>query len=463
MPERPYLIPVHHGDRRELSIESLADGPDALAHVGGYVVLVQGALPGENVFAEITSAARKFGRARTLQVRTKSKDRIEARCRHFLACGGCHWQHASYDAQLRYKRERIEKELRFALGDEAPMVKATAPAPDPFGQRHKVALQLLQDRDGALLPALHPLREIALLPIRECPASDSGALRLAFAAVRALGTLGHRVFDPEYGDGVLRSILVRRAAATGQAHLIVVAATPDVRGLQQLVPELQAAGATTVSINVNDGPISQLLGRETIVLEGPRRIREEILGTGYLISPNAFFQTSPHGARVLIEEVQRFLAPTAQDRVLDLYCGGGLFALALAKHAGAVLGIEESPVSIGDALAAQKQNRQRNAQFLQGPAEAMLRRCHEGAMRDPTLAVLDPPRTGCSESVLRQLASLGPRKLAYVACDPAALGRDLPVLRSLGYVTRSVLPVDMFPQTSHVEAVACLDRITTSG
>lgn len=462
MPSRPYLIPVFNGERRELEIESLADGPDGLAHVGGYVVLVRGALPGERVQGEITSAARKFGRARSLSVLDASPDRVRPRCRHFLECGGCHWQHASYAAQLTYKQARIEKELRYALADAMPVVQPTAPLPDPFGQRNKVALHLQHDRDGTLVPCLHPLREIGLMPVRECPTSQGDALRLAFTAVQALNTLNLNVFDPEYGTGVLRSVLVRRAAASGQSHLIVVAASSEVRGLAQLVPELQARGATTVSLNVNDGPISQLLGAETIVLEGPRRIREEIDGTGYLISPNAFFQTSPAGALVLLREVQRFLKPTLDDRLLDLYCGGGLFALALARTAGSAFGIEESPVGIGDAMAAQKQNRQRNVQFLQGPVEAMLRRCKDGAMPTPTLAVLDPPRQGCSDSVLRELAALGPRKIAYVACDPSALSRDLPILHELGYRTKTVLPVDMFPQTSHVEAVACLERTTAN-
>src|SRR5262249_58467032 len=127
----------HRGDRRELAVESLADGPDALAHVGGYVVFVAGALPDERVFAEITSSARKFGRARLLAVRTPSPDRVPAQCRHFLRCGGCPSQHARYEAQLRYKQERVQKELAFALGDQLPTVLATAPAPPPVGQPPK--------------------------------------------------------------------------------------------------------------------------------------------------------------------------------------------------------------------------------------------------------------------------------------------------------------------------------------
>jgi 23S rRNA (uracil1939-C5)-methyltransferase len=460
LPARPYLVPVHRGDRRELAVESLGDGPDALAHVGGYVVFVAGALPDELVFAEITSSARKFGRARLLAVRTPSPDRVPAACRHFLHCGGCHWQHASYEAQLRYKQERVQKELAYALGDAPPAVQPTAPAPAPFGQRHKVALQLLPDHARGLLPALHPLRDHGLLPVQECPASEPAALRLAFAAVTELGRLRLPVFDAVTGTGLLRSVLVRRAAATGQAHLLIVATATDVPGLQRALPALRDAGASAISVNVNDGEPGRLLGPQTILLDGPRRIRDELDGTSYLISPDAFFQTSPQGALRLVRAVCDGLAPGPRDRVLDLYCGGGLFALQLARHAGEVLGIEESPTAVGDAIAAQKQNRLRNARFLQGPVEALLRRVRDGDLPQPTLAVLDPPRAGASPEALRQLAALAPSRIAYVACDPRALGRDLALLRDLGYRAQSVLPVDMFPQTAHVEAVAILERST---
>jgi len=460
LPDRPYLVPVHRGDRRELAIESLADGPDALAHVGGYVVFVAGALPDERVFAEITSSARKFGRARLLAVRAASTDRVPAQCRHFLRCGGCHWQHARYEAQLRYKQERVQKELAYALGEQVPAVLATAPAPAPFGQRHKVALQLLPDRARGLLPALHPLRDHELVPVQECPASEPKALQLAFAAVAELAHLRLPVFDPETGTGLLRSVLVRRAAATGQAHLMIVATAAPVPGLDRALPALRDAGAFAISVNVNDGEPARLLGRETHLLDGPRRIRDELDGISYLISPDAFFQTSPHGALQLVRAVCDGLAPGPGDRVLDLYCGGGLFALQLARRAGSVLGIEESPVAVGDAIAAQKQNRLRNAQFVQGPAEALLRRVRDGHLPQPTLAVLDPPRSGASPEALQQLAALAPARIAYVACDPRALARDLAQLRDLGYRAQSVLPVDMFPQTAHVEAVAVLGRST---
>jgi 23S rRNA (uracil1939-C5)-methyltransferase len=446
--------PVRRGDHVTLEVEAFADGPDALAHLGSYVVLLPGVLPGERVRAAVTSGRSKYGRARPLHVDRVSPDRQEPRCRHFLHCGGCHWQHVAYAAQLAHKRSRLQKDLAWALGQGAPDVAETVPAPEPFGQRHKVALHLLPGERG-LLPALHRLRDLELVPLRECPAVAAPAWELALSVLDRLSALRARVFDPHTGEGLLRNVLVRRAAGTGQSHVVVVA-RGDVPGLRGLAPELLSLGATSVSLNVNDEPPGRLLGRETLVFEGPRRIDEVLSGTTYCISPDAFFQTSPKGAEQLVRIVAQWLQPGPGDTVADLYCGGGLFALPLAATAGSVLGIEESGVAVGDAEAGARRNRRRNARFVRGPVAAVLPRLGQD-LPQPQLAVLDPPRAGTEPTVLERLCALRPRRIAYVACDPRSLARDLRALKDLGYTSRQVVPVDMFPQTWHVEAVALLE------
>jgi 23S rRNA (uracil1939-C5)-methyltransferase len=446
MPQRTRAVPVRRGDRIDLDIDSFADGPDALARVGTYVVLVPGALPGERVRAEITSAARKFGRARVLSVERRSSDRAQPACRHFLACGGCHLQHVRYAAQLASKRARLERELAHALKDPSP-VRDPVPAAAPLGQRHKIALHLTE-AGGRLVPALHGLREQRLVALRECPASAPPALELALAAVRALDALRLRAFDPDSGAGLLRSVLVR-TASTGQSHLVLVAQHATIPGLARVLPELHRAGATAISVNENQGPPDLLLGRRTRVLSGPGRIEERIDGVTYCISPDAFFQTSPHGAGALVRLVRDALAPAAGDAIVDVYCGGGLFALPLARSARRVVGLDASRAAIGDAIAAARRNGIDRARFRCGPLVPALR-----ALRHADLAVLDPPRAGCDPAALRAVADLRPRRLALVACDARALARDLHLLEGLGYRAAQVVPVDMFPLTCHIEAVA---------
>ena len=449
--------PVQRGDRVRLSIETLADGPDALAHIDGYVVLIPGALPGERIRAEITSAARKFGRARVAYIDEASLERVEPACRHFLECGGCHWQHIDYAAQLRFKQKRVEKELAWALGEHAPTVSDTVANKEPYGMRHKVALQVLPDRSHGMVPALHALRELDLVALHECPASADKPLRLAKETIALLADLRIEAWDPVSDRGELRSVLVRTAEATGQSHVIVVARY-DMPEVERIAQDLMAKGATTISVNYNDGPESRLLGTQTVRVTGPDRIDEQIGGVHYCISPTSFFQTSPFAAGLLVKLVQEMLAPKATDIVADLYCGGGLFSLALAARSREVIGIEESPVSIGDADAGQRRNRIRNVRFVRGPVEAHAARLGKDLPK-PDLIVLDPPREGSGTEVLQHIAALRPRKIAYVACDVGALARDLRLLHTMGYAASRVVPVDMFPQTWHIETVALLEPI----
>ena len=458
---RPDLpAPVRRGDRVRLQIETLADGPDALAHIEGYVVLVPGALPGERIRAEITSAARKFGRARVAYVDEPAQERIEPKCRHFLACGGCHWQHIDYAAQLRFKQARVEKDLRWALGEHAPAVSHTVQNREPYGMRHKVALQVLPDSRRGMVPALHALRELELVPLVECPAAADKPLRLARRAIELLADLRVDAWDPVEDRGLLRSVLVRTAEGTGQSHVVVVARF-DLPEVERIAQDLVAAGATTVSCNYNDGPESRLLGTQTVHIAGPDRIDEQIRGVHYCISPTAFFQTSPHAAGELVRLVQEMLAPKPTDIVADLYCGGGLFSLALAARAREVVGIEESPVSIADAEAGQRRNRIRNVRFVRGPVEAHAAK-FGSSLPKPSMVVLDPPREGAGAEVVQRIANLRPSKVAYVACDPGALARDLRLFHAHGYAATRVVPVDMFPQTWHIETVALLEPIAAN-
>lgn len=453
---RPRTIPVARGDRLTLHVSDLGDGPDGIARVGDYVVFVPGVLPGEEVLVEITSAARKFGRGELLSVRTAAADRVAARCAHFLACGGCHRQHQRYDAQLADKQDRLQRLLAHALGTAAPTVPLPL-AGAPFGERHKIVLHLRGGGDAPLETCFHRPRSPELVAVHECPASDPAAWRLARAAVRELATLRHFAWDPDFApDGLLRSVLVRRTTL-GEALVLVVARRAHVPGLERIVDALHRAGATTIAVNGNAGEFSQLLGPETRLVSGPPRIRERLLDVDYLLSPDAFFQTAPRLAGRLVQLVTEWLDPGRDEVAGDLYCGGGLLTLPLARRARTAFGIELGRGAIHDAEAAARHNGLGNVTFRAGHVEHWLAACRRGDLPRPHVVALDPPRAGVSAAVIAELAALRPRRLAYVACDTAALARDLRALHERGFTTRRVQPLDMFPQTCHLEAVAMLD------
>ncbi len=456
MPDRPDPASVERGGLYTVTADALGREGDAIARLrpgDQYVVLVPGLLPGEQGLVKITSAARKFGRGELVQVTRPSADRSEPRCRHFGRCGGCDLQHLLYARQLERKAERLRAVLRHALGDAAPPLQPFRAPDPPFGQRHKVALHL-SGRGHTLQGGLRMARSPELVPIEECPVSDPEALGLALDAVYALQELDLPATDRP--GGILRSLVVRRAAGTGEAALLVVATRRIVPGLQRLCAELQRLGATVVAANWNEGDTGRLLGPHTAVLAGPERIRERILGTTYSLSPDAFFQTSPWGAAQLVELVTAALRPGPGDRVLDLYCGVGLFALHLAPQVAAVHGIEESPAAVADAEATAALLSAGRATFARGAVERQLQALRRGPR--PTLVVLDPPRQGCGPAVAAAVGALGPARIAYVSCDPDALGRDLAAFAAARYRCTAVTPVDMFPHTHHLEAVAVLER-----
>ncbi|MCU0862577.1 MAG: 23S rRNA (uracil(1939)-C(5))-methyltransferase RlmD [Planctomycetes bacterium] len=456
--QRPREIPVEKGDQLTIPFDGLGAGPDGLGRVDDYIVFVPGTLPGERATVEITSAARKFGRGELIKLVTRSPDRVEPRCPHFLACGGCHRQHQSYPAQLLDKQARLQRTIDHALGEATVPVATTVPAASPYGERHKVVVHLLHDARGRLQGGLHRARSPDLVAVHDCPASDPLAWDLVQRTIELLDTLGHRAWDPWFAPReLLRSVLVR-TSTIGDAHLILVATAPEIPGLEDLLPELHRAGATSISVNHNDGEPARLLGPDTRHLSGRSYIEEPLAGLRFRISPTVFFQTSPRMAEQLIEHVLDWLQPRATDDVADLYCGTGLLTLPLAKRARSAFGIELNGHALDDARASALANQIGNTTFRCGDVAGWLRACRQGQLPRPQLVAMDPPRSGLGPEVIGELAQLRPERLAYVSCEPQALHEDLRALAAAGFVTKAVVPFDMFPQTALVESMACLER-----
>jgi 23S rRNA (uracil1939-C5)-methyltransferase len=462
MPDRPRSVPVRRGQVLDLRVETWGDGPDGLCRLDGYVVLVAEAVPGELVRVEVTSASRKYGRAELLEVVEASADRVEPGCPHFGTCGGCQLQHLAYPAQLRAKEDRLRRTLQHALrlpAAEVPLRPCVAPE-QSYGQRNKLALHFAEI-DGELQAGYFGRRSREFVGIEVCPVQEPLGLRVGLAARDALRAAGAPAWDPATGRGVLRAVVVRSSAATGQAHATLVFAGEVRPGrLTGVIEALRAAGAVGASITFNDGPPQRLLGEEFRPLFGLQTIDDEVAGRRYRASAGSFFQTSTFGAAALVGLVRRALAEAPADaRVADLYCGSGLFALAIADLVERVYAIEDDDRAIEDAQASAAAAGIENVQFRAGRVEHLI--TNVARLREkPYAVILDPPRAGCDTVVLTRVADkLQPRRIVYVSCDPDSLGRDLARLAQHGYALREATPVDMFPHTAHVETVAVLDRV----
>jgi 23S rRNA (uracil1939-C5)-methyltransferase len=442
--------------------EMTVDGDVTARLPDGRTVLVEFGIPGERV--ELRPPAGADRRAAIDRIVTPARSRVTPRCRHFGPCGGCAWQHIAYEEQLALKRRMCERLLAEALGSDAPPVESTlaAAGPDggPWGYRNKVHF-VFTERAGSLALGHFRRRSSSVLPVDECPVHAPDGNGIAFRMAEELRRAGIPPASSDLARGTLRHLVVRVAASTGERLLTAV-----IRRLDRRVPEALIGAATAApdetSLHVNLHPEDDpyLFGATTKKVRGRDRLRDQLAGVSYLMSPTAFFQTNVAAAEVLVRLVTEAV-PARAATVLDLYAGAGLFALPLAKRGLRVTAIEEHPGAVADGVAARKLNGidAARCRFVAARVEEALKRPLPSV---PDVVILDPPRGGCERRVLQHvLARLRPPRVIYVSCNPAALAADLASARGLGYRAERVQPVDMFPHTPHIEAVAVLTRART--
>jgi 23S rRNA (uracil1939-C5)-methyltransferase len=369
------------------------------------------------------------------------------RCRHFGICGGCSVPGVEYSAQLARKQARLKAWFPDLPG--LPMV----PSPIESGFRHKVAFVFAPGAGGRQLVMGHyQARSRQVVPVRECPVHSDRGNQLAFA-------LRDRLAASRVPPGVLRHVLIR-TTDNGREAVMMLVVTVNHKAIRAPVRALLDSPDPPDGffLNVNDRPDdAYMVGRETIRLAGRSHVREEMLGTSFLISPTAFFQTNVQAARVLLRLVLDQVGPVS--RVLDLYCGSGLFALPLAQRGGRVVAIEENRQAVKDADANLRLNRMPagSVRFIAARVEEALARVG----RDPfDVVVLDPPRQGCPDAVIDRVCALAAPRMVYVSCNPERLAGERRRFRQHGYHITEMQGIDMFPHTDHIETVSMFTRLS---
>lgn len=406
--------------------ESIAHGGEALARdENGRVIFVPYAIAGETARVEIVESRRGFARGRVVEILEPSPDRVTPRCPHFPPspnvnlleyCGGCQWQHMSYAAQLRSKTQIVRDQFaRVGKLPDAPILP-TLPARDPWQYRNNMQFGI--NADGAL--CLQAPDSHTLVPIRVCYIMDE-PLSETFKTLE---------LDSESFDRVT----LRAGENTGERFLILESEDPE-------TPEIETDEPVSIAFRSGDVTVP-ILGKEALT----ERIGERT----FRISPNSFFQVNTIMAETLVELVREYLGPRGTDVLLDAYGGVGLFGLTLARQVARVVEIEENPDALQDTQA--NASNLDNVEFHEGKVEAILPKLETRI----DIAVVDPPRAGLDRFALDALAAKKPRVIAYVSCDPATLARDVARFIEQGYRLERVQPVDLFPQTYHIECVAKL-------
>lgn len=435
---------ARRGELLEVEIESLAFGGRGVARPGGYVVFVAGALPGDRVRAEITKAKRRFAEARVVDLLRPSPERLPDRCFHGgEPCPGAPWQGLAYERQLRHKHEQVGEALRRLGGLDGFGLEQIEPAADAWRYRNKLEYSF-GEREGEAVLGYHARgRWDLIVDVEDCLlASERG--NAARNEVREWARReGIPAYDLRAREGVLRNLVVREGRRTG--HIQTRLVTSPARFAR---PPVDLHTVIEGPAGGTDGPTGAL---------GAERLSEELGGLRFEVSHTAFFQTNTEMAERLYAIAAEYAGLSGTERVFDLYCGVGTIGLTMAARAGEVWGLEVVPEAIADAERNAELNGIENARFLAADARAGVRPLLERA-GSPDVVVVDPPRAGLSRTIVRRVIECGAKRIVYVSCNPSTLAPNAAQLTEAGYRLRRVRPVDMFPQTPHIECVALLEK-----
>ena len=405
----------------DLQLSAMAHGGPALGRHSGRVIFVPYTIPGERVRVEIVQAHTRWARARLLEVLEPSPHRVEPPCPYFgpEKCGGCHWQHIAYEMQAEFKQQVVIDQLARLGGLRDINVQDTIGAAEPWGYRNHARFSLTPDGSLGFLSAGSADEALEVVPVKECLILDP-LLDDLWAAL-----------DVEWPQ--LYRLSLRCGSATGD-----VLAVFELDHYEDF--DIDVDFAVSCTLLLADGEVVVLMGNPYLV--------EHAAGRDYRVSAGSFFHVNTSGAEALVALVQECLEPTGSDTLVDVYCGVGLFGLALADQVARVIGVEADPSAIADFC----YNAQRMDQVvsIEGKAQGSL----SGLEGPVDLMVIDPPRSGAGERTVGEIVRLQPRRLAYVSCDPATLARDARRLVDGGYHLQVVQPLDLFPQTYHIESVA---------
>jgi 23S rRNA (uracil1939-C5)-methyltransferase len=439
------------GAELDLRIDSLAFGGNGVARADGYVVFVQGAVPGDRVRAVLTKRKKAYGEARTIELLEPSPERIEPVADH----PGAPWQVLPYERQLAVKAEQVDDALRRIGRLDGYELEPIVPAVEQWRYRNKLEYSFGTGPEGELVCGFHaPGSWETILHIEDCLLASERGNELRRAVLAWCRAQGLDAYDRRAQSGFLRNLVVREGRRTGQFQVRLVTSEGELD-----TDALRAAIQVHSLLWTQVPGVAEVSSGPTEIVDGSPTFDEELGELSLRISPDAFFQTNTEMAEQLYAVAAEYAGLQGWERVYDLFCGIGTIGLSLAPRAGELFGLEIVEEAVADAIANARLNQIANAQFFAGDVRTSMRELVERAGR-PDVVAIDPPRAGLSQKVVRRIIEAAPRRIVYVSCNPTTLAPNAAQLVEAGYTLRRVRPVDMFPQTPHIECVALLERLS---
>jgi len=444
-----------------VKINNLAFGGRGVGKVNGYVVFVEGGLPGDIAEIRLFRVKSDFAEGRIEKLIEPSEHRVTPPCKHFEYCGGCKWQNLEYSVQKKYKEDQLKEALIHIGKIPDPPVEPIVGAHKIYYYRNKMEFSFHAGENNKILLGLHNAGRFQdVFQLTKCHLqSESSNEIVNFVRNRSL-ELGLPPYHIKKHEGYLRFLVIREGKFTGQSLINIVTGPGEYEGIKKLGREIghKFENVVSVSHTVNPQKANVARGDKEAVLYGADHIHERLGEKEFRVSASSFFQTNSYQIKRLYDLVVEFAEPEKLDRMLDLYTGTGTIAIYLAGLVKNVEGIESVPESIKDAKTNARLNNVSNCDFTASDVEEYLKKAvDEGKRYD--LMVLDPPRAGCHPKAIKSILVIRPRKIVYISCNPATLARDIAGLVEGGYRLEKSIPIDLFPHTYHIEAVCRLTLI----
>lgn len=447
------------GDKAVITITGIAAGGDGVGRIDGAVVFVPGTCRDD--VAEIRIEYVKSGcfYGRVLRFLEASSHHRTDFCKNCDVCGGCNFAHMDYSEQLLAKKQIVEDAIHRIGGFRDFVVEETLSAPKNERYRNKMVFPLGVDKKGKAVGGFYAPGSHDLVPLTDCRQGDSAASGWLSAAVKFLNDFDISVYHEKTGKGLARRLFVRLAEATREVMVVLTINGNSLPHADELVNRLLAVKTdyklTSVMLNIHKEANNLLLGSTNKLLFGRDYIEDILGGYSFRISAHSFYQVNSPQTERLYQTALDLAELSGNETVLDLYCGIGTISLFAARKAGRVIGVEVVPQAIENAKENAERNGVLNTEFILGKAEEVAPKLKK---ENPAVVFLDPPRKGADKKALEAIITMAPEKIVYISCNPATLARDLKFLCGEGYQLKTVIPVDMFPNTSHVETVALLTK-----
>lgn len=462
---------MQKNDIVKVKIEDMGIGGEGIGKVDGYTLFIKDALIGDVVEVKIMKAKKNYGYARLMNILTPSQYRVkEPVCPQARRCGGCQIQELVYEQQLKFKEEKVRGNLA-RIGGIPEEVLSHIMEPivgmdEPFHYRNKAQFPIGTDKAGNVVAGFYAGRTHSIIPNTNCVLGAEVNEKILKILLAFMKKYKISAYDEQKHVGLVRHVLIRCGFSTKEIMVCVVINGDDLPHGEELAKELSAVGGmTSITLSINKEKTNVIMGDVIRALWGQSYITDYIGNIKYQISPLSFYQVNPVQTEKLYGLALEYAGLTGKETVWDLYCGIGTISLFLAQKAKQVYGVEIVPQAIEDAKNNARINGIENAGFYVGRAEEVLPEYyrqyaqeHGGEKAHADVIVVDPPRKGCDETLLRTMADMQPDRIVYVSCDSATLARDVKFLRGCGYELVRGRAVDMFPQTVHVETVVLIQK-----